>query len=382
MTRPAILGGEPACGDLEEGWPPRDDRIAGAVAAAMSSGDWGRYDPPVVERFANRFAERLGLPNSDHVAFTPSGRAAAALAMDALRIAAGDEVVLAAYDFESNVRAVLARKAIPVFVDCLPETGQLDPAQLADAITPATRAVLASGLHGGLPDLTAVRDICGPAGVAVVLDVCQLPFARWSGEPVERMVGITYGSFGGTKTLTAGRGGWVAADDPAIAGRFFTSGERGRQFSALPALSAAVLDAQLDDFDDRQGIRRRFVTDCEAERLPGFRWFSRPSAAEVDFYRWGFRGEFGELGRDTLCHALRAEGVPISLGYEFVPGRVSPRRSRVVGDCENARELSRAVLAVHHRLFYRDRAAERFAAAMRNVHEHAAEIAVHLAADA
>src|SRR5438128_2666434 len=144
---PALLGGVPLRPQGPPDWPPLDDAVRAALEAAWRDGSWGKYDGGHVRRLEERLA---GLHGVAHVLACCSGTFAVELALRALRIGPGDAVILAAYDYGGNFLCVHAVGAQPVLVDVTPENWNLDPRHLAKAIGPATRAVIASHLHGGL----------------------------------------------------------------------------------------------------------------------------------------------------------------------------------------------------------------------------------------
>ena len=141
-------------------------------------GSWGRYNGPHSAALIRRLREMHG---TEHVALCSSGTVAVELALRGLKIGAGDEVILAGYDFPGNFRAIEAVRARPVLVDIDPHTWCLDAAHLPQATGVATKAIIVSHLHGGM---AAMREIMGFAeqhGVAVVEDACQAPGAIVNG---------------------------------------------------------------------------------------------------------------------------------------------------------------------------------------------------------
>src|SRR5262249_27521235 len=129
------------------------------------------------------------------------------LALRALKVGPGDEVVLAAYDYPGNFLSVHAVGAHPVLVDVELGNWNLGPERLAEAIGPATRAVIASHLHGGLVPMREVMEVAAARGVAVVEDAAQAPGAEVQGRKAGTWGDAGVLSFGGSKLLTAGRGG-------------------------------------------------------------------------------------------------------------------------------------------------------------------------------
>src|SRR5262245_45006436 len=153
---PALLGGVPVFPGGPPAWPFADPDIQAALGDAISSGAWGRYDG---EHRCALESELAAFHNVPHALTCASGTLAVEVALRALRIGPGDEVVLAAYDYESNFLTVHAIGARPVLVDVHPESWQIDPVRLEAAIGPQTKAVICSHLHGGLVPMRVVSEI-------------------------------------------------------------------------------------------------------------------------------------------------------------------------------------------------------------------------------
>ncbi len=167
-------------------------------------------------------------------------------ALRALRIGPGDEVVMAAYDYESNFLTVHTLGAKPVLVDVHPDNWQLDPVNLEAAFTAQTKAVICSHLHGGLVPMRAVVEVAREHNVGVVEDAAQAPGATVDGKPAGTWGDVGTLSFGGSKLLTAGRGGALLFGDAQLYQRAKTWLHRGvQQWAPLSELQAAALRPQL-----------------------------------------------------------------------------------------------------------------------------------------
>ena len=232
---PAILGGEPVNPEGVPDWPlPRAD-VAASVNRALASGAWGRYHGPNCDELSRRLA---ALHGGMHVELCASGTAAVELALAALKVGPGAEVILAAYDFRGNMANVLARGATPVLVDVDPVTGQMDATKVNAALTNKTAAVTVSHLHGGMADVAAVKEAIGASGAKLIEDICQMPGAQWNGEIAGTNADVVVWSFGGSKLLTAAL---QAEGFPAFAG--FRSLHRSfarSRFQAAGELSQAT----------------------------------------------------------------------------------------------------------------------------------------------
>src|SRR5689334_11877782 len=122
---PALLGGRPVFPDGPPPWPPPDPDVRAAVEAALASGDWGKYHGEHVSALEAELAAFHCVP---HALTCASGTLAVEAALRALRVGPGDEVILSAYDYESNFLTAHALGAKPVLIDAAPHNWNLDPA--------------------------------------------------------------------------------------------------------------------------------------------------------------------------------------------------------------------------------------------------------------
>src|SRR2546430_2242590 len=163
-AKPALLGGKPVRPQGPPAWPLPDEEIQAALQKAYGDGSWGKYRGVYGERLEKRLADYFQVPFALTCA---SGTFAVELALRALKIGPGDEVILAAYDYPGNFLSVHAIGAMPVLVDVAPDNGNLDPAQLVAAMGPSTRALIVSHLHGGMVPMRAVMAFAAAHGLRV-----------------------------------------------------------------------------------------------------------------------------------------------------------------------------------------------------------------------
>lgn len=215
MSALAVSGGRPVSTDPWPQWPVLDDATVTAVTQALRSGRWsltGAYTgaQPYERRFAARFAELVGVP---YCVSTDHGSSALTLALQAVGVGAGDEVIVPVLTWVATASAVLAVNAVPVFADVDPGTGCLSVESLQPALTERTRAILPVHLHCRMADVDALGAFARNRGLALVEDCAQAHGARWSGRVA--------GSFGDAgafsmqqgKVLTCGEGGAVTTSD-------------------------------------------------------------------------------------------------------------------------------------------------------------------------
>src|SRR5438309_5164625 len=150
---PALLGGTPVRPQGPPPWTPDDPEVHDALRAALADRSWGMYHGPHSGRLEDALRAFFGV---EHALACGSGTFAVELALRALKIGAGDEVILAAYTYPGNFLGVHAVGAQPVLVDLDPDNWNLAPELLAAAVGPKTRAVIVSHLHGGIVPMREV----------------------------------------------------------------------------------------------------------------------------------------------------------------------------------------------------------------------------------
>jgi dTDP-4-amino-4,6-dideoxygalactose transaminase len=331
-------------------WPPLDEAILQALQQAWRDGSWGRYHSGHVERLEERLAREHGV---GHALTCASGTFAVELALRALKVGPGDEVVLAAYDYSGNFLSVHAIGATPVLVDVDPDNWNLSPDALAPALTPATRAVIASHLHGGLVPMREVTEIASARGVPVVEDAAQAPGAIVQGRAAGTWGDVGVLSFGGSKLLTAGRGGALLTRRADVHQRARVLLNRGNHVCPLSELQAAVLWPQLDRLAERNAHRRRRVA-LLAEGLnavAGLRLFrNRDGDSEPCYYKVGFQFDAAAFGleRARFVATLRAEGVALDEGFRALHVGRSPSRFRKAGTLTEADRAHTGTVVLHH----------------------------------
>lgn len=331
-------------------WPIPDEEVRAALEAAYHDGSWGRYHGPhgvgLVEDLRTQFA-------CEHALLCSSGTIGVELALRGCGVAAGDEVVLAGYDFPGNFRAVEAVGARPVLVDVDPASWCLDAAALAEVQRERVKAVIVSHLHGGLAEMPKIMQLARKCGWAVVEDACQQPGAQLEGRPVGSWGDVGVLSFGGSKLLTAGRGGAVLTSNAKIHQRVKVFAERGNWAFPLSELQAAVLRPQVAKLGGRNRKRRESVAtilDATAGLGEWLRPVACPANAEPAYYKLAWSlipAESESTLRDTLIAKLQAAGVPIDVGFRGFTRR-SARRCEKIGTLECSERLSQSTLLLHH----------------------------------
>lgn len=359
-TRLAIHGGPPALPLGPPPWPPADPEIAEVLARAAADGSWGHYDGPALDALREQLGRLCGV---EHVWPCASGTVAMQLALRGAAVLPGDEVLLAAYDYPGNFRAIEAVGARPVLVDIDPATLALDPARLDEAASPAVRAVVVSHLHGGLAPLGRLRAWAEGRGVVLIEDACQAIGARVEGRPVGSGGHVATLSFGGSKLVSAGRGGAVLSARADIAQRVKVAAQQGNDAYPLSVLQALVIGPQLARLAERHARRRRqarrFVERLAAENVAGVRPAIRDDDPSRDpaYYKlalwWEPAAAGGVPDRSALLAALEAEGLAAGAGFRGFLHR-GERRCRRTGPLDAAGRAAEGLVLLHHPVLLAD----------------------------
>jgi dTDP-4-amino-4,6-dideoxygalactose transaminase len=288
-----------------------------ALAAVLDSGRFvlGRQ----VERFEEEFAAATGAPHAVGVA---SGTDAIELALRALGVGPDDEVVTQANTCIPTVAAIVRAGARPVLCDVEPEGATVDPASLAGAIGPRTRAVLPVHLYGQCADVAEIGSVVQGRGIAVVEDCAQAHGATLGDQSAGTLGALGCFSFYPTKNLAAlGDAGAVVTGDDEMAGVVRTLSRYGAAAdgrvvargvnSRLDELQAAVLRVRLPRLEAanrrRSAIAERYDAALEGTPVRPLRRFTGRRHAHHLYVvnapdRAGFRAALARRGVDTLVH--------------------------------------------------------------------------------
>lgn len=343
--RLAVDGGQPVRTAPFPAWPIFDEREERLVLEVLRSGKWGILTGDKVATFEERFAAFQG---ARHGVCIPNGTLGLQMALHALGVGPGDEVITTPYTFIATASAALALGARPVFVDIDPDSYNLDPARIEPAITPRTKAIVPVHLAGRPADLDAILAVARRHDLRVIEDACQAWGAEWRGRRVGAIGDLGVFSFQGSKNITAGEGGIVVTDDPELYARCWSLHNVGRVPDGawyqheilgwnlrLPEWEGAILLAQLERLPEHMPIREanaRYLTAGLAE-VDGIA--PRPDDPRVTsdarhlFIMRYDAAAFGGRSRDEFVAALQAEGItPATAGY--VPLTRSPAVRRTL----------------------------------------------------
>lgn len=201
-----------------------------------------------VTRFEKDFASYLEV---GHATTVSNGTVALHLALYALGIGAGDEVIVPTLTYIASVNAISYVGATPVFVDSCEASWNLDPRQIEAKITDKTKAVMAVHLYGGPCDMSPILEICRQHGLYLIEDVAEAFGSRYQGRATGTFGNIATFSFFGNKTITTGEGGMVVSNDELLIQR-------------VAYLKSQAVSPQREYWHEEIGFNYRMTNICAA----------------------------------------------------------------------------------------------------------------------
>lgn len=336
MSILAVLGGTPAGRVETPRWPQPGPRATELLSEVLASGRWTvsgprQRDDGMEDRFARAFARFNEIA---YCVATANGTSALLMALEALGVGAGDEVIIPGLTWVANASTVLAVNATPIMVDIDPETLCLAPRSVEAAITERTKAIVVVHLYSSVADLDAILTIAERHEILVVEDCAQAHGARWSGRRVGTLGAIGTFSMQQTKLLTAGEGGAAICHSVDLYDRLFQLRADGRRRAVAPVpgemelimdstvmgsnycmseFGAAVLLDQLALLEEQHTTRdtaAALLSQALAEVLGVTLIAALPQVTTRTWYYYTFRIDrqaFGDVDAATLCQALSAE---------------------------------------------------------------------------
>ena len=299
-----------------------DEAVEPLVLDVLRSGRLAQG--PMVARFEQAFGRISG---TRHAVAVNNGTTALVAALQSVGVGSGDEVVTSPFTFVATINAALECGARVRFADIRPDDYTLDPAAVAEVMSPATRVVMPVHLYGHPADMVAFDALTARTGVALVEDAAQAHGASVEGRPVGSF-GVGCFSFYATKNLTTGEGGMVTTDDDAVADRLAllrNQGMRERYVYEIAGhnyrmteLQAAVGLGEIAQLERRTERRRsnaavlnEMLSDIDGLRTP----VEQPGYRHV-YHQYTVRiGEDARCGRDAFVAALAAEGIEAGVYY-------------------------------------------------------------------
>jgi len=312
-----------------------------AELLALTSAEAGTYATSDVKYLGGQrvrelealWAEMCGTP---FAVTANSATSALHMALAALDLGGGDEVLVPCMSFHASATAVVQVGATPVFVEVKPDTLCIDPVDLEARISPHTKAVVVVHLSGNTVDMDRVTELARHHGFAVVEDAAQAPGVTYKDKPVGAIGDVGVFSLTETKNISCGEGGVLVTSNPRIARKARLIRNHGEAVAdptwsdkdlinivgmnyRLTELQAALAIAQLETLPERNHIRRENAAHLHArlasipELIP-----QQPEigAEPVCFIaKWRYQPGPGMPDRDALVNAMAYQGIPLIPGY-------------------------------------------------------------------
>ncbi len=339
-SRLALDGGRPVRTAPLPPWPHFAADEIDAVRAVLASGKANYWTGGECAAFESEFASCVG---SKYAVALANGSVALELALHALDIGRGDEVVVPARSFMATASCVVLRGARPIFADVDAHSGNISAQTIAAAVTPATRAVIVVHLGGWPCDMDPILELARERGIAVIEDCAQSHGAKYKGRVTGSIGDIGAFSFCQDKIMTTGgEGGLLVTDDRRLWERAWSYKDHGKSYDAvfnrehppgfrwlhesfgtnwrMTEMQAAIGRRQLAKLPAWLAARRRHAKRLEQElaRTRGLILRSQPESVENAYYKfYAFldpRVLAPGWNRQRIIAAVSAEGIPCAEG--------------------------------------------------------------------
>ncbi len=331
MEKLVILGGKPVKTKDFPAWPQYDQNEEKALIDVLHSRVWWRTPGTKTLQFEQDFAK---FHQVKHGVACTNGTAAIEIAMSALGIGLGDEVIVPDFTFVATASAVLSVGALPVMVDVDPGTFNINPILAEKAITPRTKAIICVHI-GGMPcDIDLLLEIAKKYNLLLVEDCAHAHGSEWKGQKVGSLGDCGTFSFQASKLMTAGEGGIIITKNADLEVRLRSVHDCGRMpgewFYAhfingsnyrLSEWQSAVLSEQLKRLDGQAAKRSMNAAylDRELAKIEGIRPQKRdPRVTRNGYYCYIFHYNpkvFNGLNAEKFIEAFNAEGIPTQASY-------------------------------------------------------------------
>lgn len=332
MGRLAINGGKPVRKKEWPKWPMHSERELELITEVTKSGNWS-FDGPKELEFAKKFASYCGVKYGECIG---NGTETLEIALKALDILPGDEVIVPALTWIATASAPLTIGAVPIFVDIDPNTYCIDPDKIKEAITERTKAIIPVHLYSCMADMDRIMEIAKKHNLVVIEDCAHTHGSIWRDKKAGSISDIGSFSFQQHKVMTSGEGGIVVTDNEELAERCFSYKNCGRIRKEtskyvlgwnyrITEFQASILLAQLERLDsqvDKKDENAQYLS-VKLSKIEGIKPMKRDSRVKrQSYYMYVFRYDkkkFNDLSRKMFLEALIAEGIPIeTISYNLV----------------------------------------------------------------
>lgn len=315
-------------------WPVFDDSDVNAVTEVARSGAWGNPDcSGLVEKFEKEFADYCG---ARYAVTCANGSVSLRLALIASGVRPGDEVIVPPYTFIATASVVIECNCVPVFVDIHPDTYNIDPDRIAEAITPRTKAIIPVHFAGLSCDMDRIMAIAEKHNLIVIEDAAHAHGGIYKGRKLGTIGHAGSFSFQSSKNLNSGEGGIVVTNDEKLYDRINSLRNVGRVKGGMwyehhvlgcnyriTQFQAALLSSQLKRLESQTAVRDangRYLNELLRD-VKGVTPLALSGDAERhSFHLYMFRYDasaFNGMPKRDFVARLIDEGVPSSAGYPY-----------------------------------------------------------------
>jgi dTDP-4-amino-4,6-dideoxygalactose transaminase len=370
-SRLAVEGGEPVRKHPFGPWPSFTPDEVDTAAAVLRSGKVNYWTGQEGRSFESEYAASLG---TEYAIAVANGTLALELALYALGIAPGDEVIVTSRSFIASASCVVARGAVPVFADVDNDSQNITAESIAGVLTQRTKAIIPVHLAGWPCDMDSIMELASAKGLKVVEDCAQAHGALYKGRQVGSFGHINAFSFCQDKILsTGGEGGLVATNDKELWDKAWSYKDHGKSFQAvyhkqhppgyrflhesfgtnwrLTEMQSALGRLLLRKLPEHLAVRRRNagILAEHFSRIPGLRVPEPPASVNHAYYKFYafIRPEHLRAGwhLHRIQEAIIAEGIPCFAGYrEMYLENAFPSHWRPTSGMANVTELGRTSL--------------------------------------
>lgn len=365
-------------------WPIFNEKEEQALKEVLYSGSWWRNAGCQVKAFEEEFAKYQGCTSGISAS---NGTVAIEIALKALGIGEGDEVIVPDFTFYSTVSAVLAVKAIPVIVDVNEETFCLDAERIKQAITDKTKAIIPVHMAGNISDMDDIIEVSSKYDIAVIEDCSHAHGAKWKGRDAGSFGTLGTFSFQNAKLMTSGEGGMILTNDVTMKNRLTLETNCGRAENdtnyqhvligtnaRLSEFQGAVLRVQLKRLDEQIAIREKNyqylfegLNEIEGIQMQKI----SPDMSVNPHYMIMFyydKAKFNGAERSEFVAYLKSNGIPCNRSYECIHKlpvfKLLPENSwRIAANetingerhCKNSERISDEVVCLNHNILLGDK---------------------------
>jgi perosamine synthetase len=311
-----------------------------------------------VKLFEEKFAEYIGV---EHAIAVANGTVALDVALKALNLGPGDEVITPAFSFIASSNCILFQNAKPVFADINPRTFNIDPSDVAEKITAKTKALIAVHLFGQPANMNALKEIAEDNGILLVEDAAQAHGAEYKGQKAGSIGDIGCFSFYATKNMTMGEGGMIATNDQKLARKARLLRNHGGtqkyhhdilgynyRMTEFCAAIGSVQLKKLDEFNEKRRENAKLLSN-EIRKLHGLTAPYVDKNVKPVFHQYVVRVEESyPKNRDELADLLTEKGVGVDVHYPIPIYRQPLYLKLGYGGtkCPNTEEACRRVLSL------------------------------------